>query len=670
MASWTVGKKISLGFLVLCLGIVIIGGIAVWGMKMATSNSLKVSQEYVPELNVINELSQNCLRMMSEFRGYGLTGEKEFLENGKKHLEALKVAISEARQLADKHSSLRKLRENIGAIENLAKEYESLLLQTVQLNEAVNQNRKNMNEAEKTFLEKIAIFLNDQYKTFEKEVSENIGADKLQERMNKVIWMNEVIDLGNAIIIANFRAQALRNPEIAQEAMKNFDIIEKKLEDIRKVTHRDINIQQIQKIKESASAYENNMNELIKNWMTLQEVNKKRGSTGDRITEMASSLSKAASEGTQNLTIKAASELSRSSAIVLAGSILILAIGLISAFFVTRGINRALKKSAEDLQESANQVSSAAAQLSLTSQSIAEGASQQAAGIEESSSAIEEMASMTRQNADNAEQANKLAKQAAQRAQDAKLAMEKLLHQMDDIVRSSEETQKIVKTIDEIAFQTNLLALNAAVEAARAGEAGAGFAVVADEVRALAMRAAEAAKNTATLIEETVKRVREGSAVTQETNNAFGEVHSGVMKVVELIDEIAAASREQSEGIGQINTAISEMDKVVQQNAANAEESAAAAEELSTQAARLKECVDVLIALVGKIDRKKTDYAIGKETTAKAKFLKSISSIESRTSTSKVPATRISKGKKVAGSKEVGPDEIIPFDDKNDFKDF
>ena len=148
--------------------------------------------------------------------------------------------------------------------------------------------------------------------------------------------------------------------------------------------------------------------------------------------------------------------------------------------------------------------------------------------------------------------------------------------------------QKIIKTIDEIAFQTNLLALNAAIEAARAGEAGAGFAVVADEVRNLAMRAAESAKSTAGLIEKTIVTIKEGVEVVGQTDREFREVAASVHKSNELVSEIAAASREQAQGIEQINKSVNEMDTVVQQNAANAEESASASAEMNAQSERMK----------------------------------------------------------------------------------
>ena len=180
----------------------------------------------------------------------------------------------------------------------------------------------------------------------------------------------------------------------------------------------------------------------------------------------------------------------------------------------------------------------------------------------------------------------------------ANASMGQLTVSMEEITKASEETSKIIKTIDEIAFQTNLLALNAAVEAARAGETGAGFAVVADEVRNLAMRAAEAAKNTAGLIEGTVKKVKGGAELVEKANGAFAEVSQSTTKVGALLAEIAAASKEQATGIGQVNQAVAEMDHVVQQNAASAEESASASEEMNAQAEEMKHLIGSLSALV------------------------------------------------------------------------
>lgn len=211
---------------------------------------------------------------------------------------------------------------------------------------------------------------------------------------------------------------------------------------------------------------------------------------------------------------------------------------------------------------------------------------------------------MTKQNAENAHQANSLMGEAKQVIDSANRSFGELTGSMSEISKASEETSKIIKTIDEIAFQTNLLALNAAVEAARAGEAGAGFAVVADEVRNLAMRAAEAARNTADLIEGTVKKVKDGSELMARTNQEFQQVAGSAGRVADLVGEISAASSEQAQGIEQINRAVTEMDKVTQQNAANAEESAAASEQLNAQAETMKDMVGGLVAMVGADSRR------------------------------------------------------------------
>jgi methyl-accepting chemotaxis protein len=290
---------------------------------------------------------------------------------------------------------------------------------------------------------------------------------------------------------------------------------------------------------------------------------------------------------------------SRANLLVMVLSVIAGVLGAAVAFFIVMGVNRVLSRVAGALDDGADQVASAAGQVSSSSQSLAEGASESAASIEETSSSLEEMTSMTKRNAENAQTAKTTAVQTRQSADTGAEQMKTLLASMEAIKTASEDITKILKTIDEIAFQTNILALNAAVEAARAGEAGAGFAVVADEVRNLAQRCAAAAKETATKIEDSVKKSQQGAQISAEVAKSFGEIQTHVRQLDQLVAEIAAASQEQSQGISQVNIAVGQMDKVTQGNAANAEESAAAAEELNAQAATMKHSVSELLRLVG-----------------------------------------------------------------------
>jgi len=338
-------------------------------------------------------------------------------------------------------------------------------------------------------------------------------------------------------------------------------------------------------------------------------------------------------------------------------------LALVLGFVITRSITRPINRIIGSLNEGSDQVASASGQVSSSSQSLAEGASEQAASIEETSSSLEEMSSMTKQNADNATEAKN--KMADARSVVAKVDkhMKEMTEAIQDITKSSEETGKIIKTIDEIAFQTNLLALNAAVEAARAGEAGAGFAVVADEVRNLAMRAAEAAKNTADLIENTIKSVKNGNELTEMTQSAFKENIEIATKVGELVDEIAAASQEQAKGIDQVNIAVGQMDKVTQQNAANAEESASAAEEMSGQAEQMKAAVGDLVKLVG-------GAGSGENASQKTHFSQAASASSRRTLEGSTGSNRhMTTSKTRQQATEVNPRQAIPMDEE-DFKDF
>lgn len=275
-----------------------------------------------------------------------------------------------------------------------------------------------------------------------------------------------------------------------------------------------------------------------------------------------------------------------------------MASGSALVYFIVRGVNRALLRAALSLSEGAEHVASAAGQVSSGSQSLAQGSSEQAASLEETSASATEINSMALSNSGKSRTAANLVADSQEKFEATNLALRQMVTAMGEINASSEKISRIIKVIDEIAFQTNILALNAAVEAARAGEAGMGFAVVADEVRNLAQRCAQAAKDTAVLIEESIVKSNDGKTKVDLVAAGITSITEQSVQVKSLIDEISLSSQEQAKGIEQVTNAVIQMEQVTQATAANAEESAAAAQELTAQSDTLVAVVNDLNAIV------------------------------------------------------------------------
>jgi len=424
---------------------------------------------------------------------------------------------------------------------------------------------------------------------------------------------------GTSSAMKLFEDQAVTFDEFAKEANKEFEDAVKLIEDAQVYTESDAkdmgevmdNLAAMEAEHKNFDSLAGKAMELLKEGKIAQarlleeSVEEAENKLDSEIKQFAARMETRSEEAGN----KAEADEKRASSIMLIVSSITVLLGFGIAMALTRSIVNPVNRIISGLTEGSEQVASASGQVSSASQSLAEGATEQAAGLEETSSSLEEMSSMTKQNADNAQQANTLASDARKAADTGTQSMSRMNEAIQEIQKSSDETAKIIKVIDEIAFQTNLLALNAAVEAARAGEAGKGFAVVAEEVRNLAMRSAEAAKNTANMIEESVKNSKNGVDIASEVGKALDEIVQGIGKTTDLVSEIAAASAEQAQGIDQVNTAVAQMDKVTQQNAANAEECASASEELSAQADSMNEIVRELVALVGganSVDEKRT----------------------------------------------------------------
>ncbi|HBF37179.1 MAG TPA: hypothetical protein DDW50_07645 [Firmicutes bacterium] len=341
---------------------------------------------------------------------------------------------------------------------------------------------------------------------------------------------------------------------------------------------------------------------------------------------------------------------------ILLTEIMIIIVSLfIVMFLIKNTIVNALNKGVAAINQSAGEVAAASNQLSSSAGQLSQGSAEQASAIEESSSTLQESTSMLQQNTENTKQAATLAEQAKESSNKGIQEMQKMMSSMEEIKKSSDQIARIIKVIDDIAFQTNILALNAAIEAARAGEAGMGFAVVAEEVRNLAGRSAQAAKDTAAIIETNIELSGQGVSVAGKVRQALDEITATAKKVSELMEEIAAASQEQAQGVNQVNQGMAQIETVTQQNAATAEESASAAEELSAQSETMQRIVRELLELVN-----------GKSASAEVPIKSQGENIHKHIShevhsiSHKEPMGALAQGTKK--TKVISPDEVIPLE--------
>lgn len=601
-------NKILGGFIAISLIAALVGGVGLVGSKKMEASIVRNSTLYTPSLRYISEIELLLHEISIEAKG--LLDPSVPLESRRHSYEIIAGSYEEGQQCIQKFKGLCEKLEIDGLCQKtgaLWNDQKALLDEYIAMNKAIDDLKiGNPFEVKALFEEKFGNF---------KQWTGQITRAVLEKKP-----LSQGSDLEDMPFYAFLNSLSIDNQDL-QKARKEI------IAELKAVAMAVGNISELLEIGEYELAVDvflaevlpsmENMqfsindgmrpiSEAFDKFKALQQYETKV--TGKTLEEVEVFLASVSAAINKQVVVGAedAYSLARSMAAYIIIALLAgITVAIVGGVFIARSISSPINRIIEQLNAGSEQVSSASIQVAASSQQISEGTSEQAASIEESSSSLEEMASMTRQNADNANQANSLMNDANQMASQANQSMEVLTASMEDISKASEDTQKIIKTIDEIAFQTNLLALNAAVEAARAGEAGAGFAVVADEVRNLAMRAAEAAKNTATLIEGTEKKIKDGAEYVRKTNDAFAQVSQSVSRVGELVGEISAASEEQSQGLQQTNRAIAEMDKVVQQNAANAEENASSSEELNSQAIQLKETTENLLNLINGISLNK-----------------------------------------------------------------
>ena len=598
MKQWKLATRMALGFGILLLISISVGGLASWEMMQIKGQSVKLSKAYMPQVDITSDLERYAFEAMHHMRGFGFTQESQYLDLADKSLSKAKEMLDRAKRLADAFPELAELKQGVSAAETGIAEFQKLTGATVEESKNLAHARTELDSAGAAFMTSCAELLNNEYAAVRNGIGETGETARLQERLTATQLVNDIIDIGNHTSRDTFGAQALRDTKLIHKALESFDVIDKKIETLTSLISDEQHKKLLLQVKEASLVYRKAMAGLIARWTALDEINMKRHMTTESMLAGLRTTARSGMTKTSVIATGAAASLGTATWMVTLGLCIAILLGSFVAIYMTLSITKPVKHVSEGLARSAVRVSSVSTQVSSASQQLAEGAAEQSASIAETSLSLTDMTRMTRQNADDAANVNQLMIQASNIIERANGSMSHLTASMRDITSVSEQTQKIVKTIDEISFQTNLLALNAAVEAARAGDAGSGFAVVADEVRNLALRAAEAARNTAALIEGTVHKVREGSDLVEKTNVEFTEVSATVIKAADLMSKIAAGSGDQARGIERVNAAVAEMDKVTQRNSACADQSASASEEMGVQAELMNSFIRELFAII------------------------------------------------------------------------
>lgn len=590
--------KLSGAFALLVLITVVIGVICVVQMRQVSRTAEGLSHGLVPQSNIAAQLAVTAMDARMSTRSYSLTGDPKHRKDAEAAQETLRKLIDDAAALSAEQPELTELAERVPQMKDILPKYVQFFSDTIAAVERADATLAVMDKRFATMLATLEAFHRTQEVKFVKLIDDGGETDAVQERRAKVSMLAQAREGIDTVRLAAVKAKASHDAVALAGVTKVIDTV---AADIAKLSSQFSDPKDqaaIVVLKDGLAGVRTDVAEMGEARAALAKANKQRGETGSAMSKIASDLQSGGSTAMQAGADQSTATLSRSITITIAGLAIAAAIGAIVAFLMTRSITKPINRIVAQLTAGADQTGSASTQVAAASQSLAQGASEQAASLEETSASLEEIASMTRRNADTAQEAARLSGEARSVAGQGNNAMSRLGTAINDIQTSAAETAKIIKVIDEIAFQTNLLALNAAVEAARAGEAGKGFAVVAEEVRNLAMRSAEAAKNTSQLIEKSVANAKSGVTIASDVATSLSQIVTATEKVNGLVTEIAAGSGEQATGVDQVNKAVSQMDKVTQTNAANAEESAAASEELSSQAVELRNCVRDLTALV------------------------------------------------------------------------
>jgi methyl-accepting chemotaxis protein len=591
--------KLFSGFGSLLAISLVLGSLAVVKMKVGVAAAEDLSEMYAPEAHIAVSMDGHQADVMLQAATYAFTADPKALAAARASLHDVDAQLKRAQDLATAHPEMKEFREDVDRAEKLLADYHACLELTAARSRDVLAVRDEMNRSAADAAKTLATLAAAQQASMAEEIARRPEPEKLTERLDRVMLVASVRDLVDQCRAIAWKAQAERQGPMFDAADPLFKEIDDSLARLRTLVRTQGDLTEVEQIAARVGDYHRDVTRMKQDLQDLDEVDARRDRTGAEFEQTVGAMADQGLDRTVAETAASAASLRAASNEIIAGLVAAALVSAALAFGITRSITRPINRAIAALTAGSQQTAVAASQVSASSQIVAQGASEQAASLEETGSALEEISSLTRRNAETARRAAGLSADAKSSADTGNQAMTRMATAIQEIQKTATETAKIIKVVDEIAFQTNLLALNAAVEAARAGEAGKGFAVVAEEVRNLAIRSAEAAKNTTAMIDESVTAARKGVGITEEVAGTLRQITAGADQVNTLVGEIAAGSDEQTRGLDQVNQAVGQIDQVVQANAGGAEEAASASEELGAQAEQMQHVVADLAGLIG-----------------------------------------------------------------------
>ena len=338
------GVKIGGGFGILLLIAICIGSLAIVSMDKVEAQSVMLETEYVPEVDIANKVERSSFRTMYAMRGYGFSGDENLLADARQNLNALQERLDAAKKLGDEAANLKALRPAVEKVEAEVKRYNALVDETVVVNKKMADNQHALDAAASQYMSNCNEFLAGQHVKMDKEIGEFSAPKLLAERLEKIMLVSNIIDLGNETRISVFKSQARRDPQIIKDANSNFDVMQNKFAALRKITYQDDDIKRIDETEQAALAYKAAMNNYLANWLTNQELGKQRNDLGDAVVNEARAVAIAGMDGTMRIASQAVSSLSAASHTMIGGLIAAALLGVITAWLVTRSITRPLHR--------------------------------------------------------------------------------------------------------------------------------------------------------------------------------------------------------------------------------------------------------------------------------------------------------------------------------------